>query len=234
MKKLIKTPFIFTILLAALSICFGQEKPQAVLFDSFGEVTCEDVLGRSDSLMYALMNDPTLQGYAVIHPGKSSPKKAFFFEKIIKGGIHMRRFDKSRINIIRSNEAADETYVEFWTVPPGAEKTFVAGNWAEAPLNFTKPFVFTRIWVDDSCPLFIPEEYAELIRENRNLRGYIVIFDDFKKQARATMREWRKIFIETHRIPRHRLRFFFARSRLTTDVEFWIVPQKRKKPVIKQ
>jgi hypothetical protein len=40
------------------------------------------------------------------------------------------------------------------------------------------------------------------------------------------MQVWLKLFTEDYKLPRQRLKFFFAKNNGRPDVEFWIVPKK--------
>ena len=83
------------------------------------------------------------------------------------------------------------------------------------------------IWNDDACPLFIPENYAKIIKENPNVRGHIVIFNPAKKESRREIEEWVKLLTEEYKVPRNRLKIFFGKNNAIPDlVEFWIVPRK--------
>jgi hypothetical protein len=226
--KLVKGLFILLVLLASLEFCFGQEKSQTLLVDRFGNSACGEIMGRTDVLLYELVKDPKSEGFVIISPEKNSIKEALRFERIINASIYSRRFDKSRITIIRNKEENyGETMVEFWKVPLGGEKpSFVEDKWANSAINLTKPFIFGRIWNDDACPLFIPENYANLIKENLNVRGHIVIFNHSKKEARRAMEEWLKLLTAEYKVPRNRLKIFFRKNNDIPEVEFWVVPQK--------
>lgn len=227
--KLVKSSFIILILLTSIAVCFGQEKSEALLIDKFGNLTCGDIMARTDILLHELFEDPNSQGYVIIYPEKNSAKKALRLERIINASIYMRRFDKNRIIVIRSKENNyKEATVEFWKVPFDAEKPFfVEEEWVDSATALTKPFIFGSIWNDDACPLFIAEKYANLIKDKPNLRGHIVVFNPSKKEARNDMKEWLKLFTEEYKVPRDRLKIFFGKNNDIPDlVEFWIVPQK--------
>jgi hypothetical protein len=228
--KLVKGSFVMLILLTSLQLCFGQEKSEALLFDRFGNYACGDIMARADALFAELMRDPQSHAYVVISPRKNSIKEALRLERIINASIYLRRVDKSQITLIRNKENNfEEAIVEFWKVPFDAEKpSFVEERWAETTIALTKPFIFGSIWNDDSCPLFIPENYAKLIKENPNLRGHIVIFNPSKKESRNEMKQWLNLLTEEYKVPRNRLKIFFASRRKNgiPDVEFWIVPYR--------
>lgn len=230
MKNILKFAVIFIFVPAFITSVSAQEKPKAILIDSFGNLNCEDVLARTESFMYQLYQEPNSIGYAVIRPSKISSSRASVLERIIKNNIRFRRFDKSRIVIVRSESVAEDLLIEFWKVPLGGEKPpFVEAKWTEIyGANWSKPFVYGSVWFDSECPTFVPEDYAAILKQNSFLRGHVVIFNDSKREARASMRNIQKLLIETLQIPQNRLRFFFAKRKPTANVEFWIVPQNNK------
>ncbi|HEX9961724.1 MAG TPA: hypothetical protein VGB00_12365 [Pyrinomonadaceae bacterium] len=226
--KFVKALLILLILLVSSQFCSGQEKSEAILFDRFaGDLPCGDIMGRTDNFLYELLkNDPKSQGYVIIYPEKNSLKTGLRLERIISGNIYVRRFNKSRITIIRSKKQDASSMAEFWKVPFGAAKpSFVEEKWSETPI--TKSFIFRSIWGDDACPTFIPENYANLIKDNLYLRGHIVIFNKSKKDARKEMKQWLELFAKEYKVPRNRLKFFFSKNGGMPDVEFWIVLTKK-------
>lgn len=231
--KLTTAFFILLILFTCSHICFSQEEQKAVLYSAVGNVVEEEFAAHFDAFMQELARNPNLQGYAVIHPKLNSTEQNFKrergYERFIKNRISIVKFDKSRINIVRSNDK-DEIEVEFWTVPPGAEKPFpIEEKWAETLPDLTKPFVFGISYFEEIFASFIPEFYADHIRNNANLRGHIVIFNKSKIEASYEAKRWLKILTKEYKIPRNRLKVFFAKNDGSIDAEFWLVPQKKNK-----
>jgi hypothetical protein len=226
--SLVKGLFMPLILFASLEVGFGQEKSQAVRVDTFTNLSCGEIMGRTDAFFHELWKDPQSQGYVVISPKKTSIKEALRLKRIINANIYLRSFDKSKITLVHNKENNyEEATVEFWKVPFDAEKpSFVEEKWAETAIALTKPFIFGSIWSDDACPLFIPENYANLIKENPHLRGHIVIFNQSIKESHSEMEKWLKIFTEDYKVPRNRLKIFFGKNKGIPDMEFWIVPRK--------
>lgn len=227
-----KLPKIFLrllILLISLQFGFGQEKPEAVLESEFGKIPCGQFLSRTDSFFYGLMYDPKSTGYAVIYSDRKDPGNGIWYEKLIISLIYRRKFDKSRLIIIRG-EKRETVSIEFWKVPLGAETPkFIEADWSESLPDPTKPFVFGSIDDDNVCPTFIPETYADFIKANPDVLGQLVIFDSSKIQRKARAAEWLKIFTKDFKIPRKRFKVFFVKANKNLPhVEFWIVPKKKK------
>lgn len=242
MKSMIIS-LILIILFASHQICLGQDKSEAVLFNSFNKVVEEDVAARLEAFIQELTKNQNLQGYVVIHPEKNSIKQNFRmerrYERFIKKIISILKFDKNRIDFVQTKES-ETIEIEFWKIPTGAEKPFsVEDKWAEIPPNLTKPFVFGFTYIDEVFPNFVPEFYADYIKNNENLRGHIVVFNQSREGAKIQADQWIKILTEEYKVPRNRLKIFFGKENgsivylgkgiLPVEVEFWLVPTKRGK-----
>lgn len=189
-------------------------------------------MARIDNFVVHLSHNPDSDGYVVIYPAeKNSIKEDFKREKRLKDGIINRFYqisglDEKRFLIVRGKEKA-EMEIELWEVPTGAEKPFsVLEVWQEETLDLSKAFIYDSEDIDDAYPSFAPRRFAKLLNENPHLRAHIVIFNKTKKEARAEMQNWLKRFTEDYKLPRERLKFFFARNNGVPDVEFWLVPKK--------
>lgn len=223
-----KIIFVLVILLASLQISFGQEKPEAVLVDEFGVITCEEVMARLDSFFIDLANNPDSTGYIVIYPDKTSTKEGISYERWIKGFSAFRKFVEKRFVIIHG-EKRDTTAIEFWRVPPGADVSFYKEEkWVSTFPKANKAFVFASLHIEDVCPTFNPGDYADLLLSDASLRGHIVIFNKSRREAQKEAQEWLTTLTKDYKVPRNRLRVFFAKNRSAPDVEFWIVPKKKK------
>lgn len=231
--KLKRIFFILAILSACAQFCPAQEEkpPQAVLFDRFNLVPLGALWARIDNFITYLSQNPNSNGYIVIYPEKDSIKENFRQERRLKNQIINRFYqrngvDEKRFLIVRSAEK-DELEIEFWAVPPGAEKPFsVQETWLEETPDLSKAFIFGSEHIEDPYPDFAPRRFAKILNENPGLRAHIVIFNKSKKEAQAEMRNWLKLFTEDYKLPRERLKFFFAKNNGRPDVEFWIVPKK--------
>jgi hypothetical protein len=235
---------ILVIILTSLQVALGQNKSEAVLVDKFdGVINFGHLSAIIHNFFQALSNDSSSQGYVVIYPAKDSAKKNFWrerrYENHIKNEISLQKFDKRRISIVRSKER-DSIEVEFWEVPIGIEKPFsTEEKWAEIQKDLAKPFVFGYISLEEIFPNFIPEFYADYIKNNENLRGHIVVFDASRKFALERANEWIKVLTEEYKVPRNRLKVFFAKQSNSVirfggatnpvEVEFWLVPERKKK-----
>lgn len=229
----LKGIFVVLAILSALSqVCRAQEeKPKAVLFDSFNAVPLGDLWGRIDQFVQHLSQNPNSTGYVIIYPAKNSIKQNFKEERRFKESITNRfyqisKFDEKRFLIVRGAEK-NELEIEFWEVPQGAEKSFsVQDMWMEKPRDLSRAFIFWSDGIEEAYPSFAPRRFAKLLNENPSLRAHIVVFNNTKKEARDEMQRWLKMFTEDYKLPRRRLKFFFIKNDGNLDVEFWIVPKK--------
>lgn len=238
MKSLITYLFLI-ILFASSQLCFGQNKSEAVLVSSFGKAVEEVIAANLDGFFQELMRSPQEQGYVVIYPEKKSRKPTYSlerrYERFIKKMISTQGFDKNRIIFVQSKE--EETIkVEFWIVPQGVDKPFsIENKWSEILPDLTKPFIFGFTDPDAIFPNFVPEFYADYLKNNENLRGHIVVFNKSREDADM----WIEILTIRYKVPRNRLKVFFSktngsiirlgRGSSPVEAEFWLVPKKRNK-----
>jgi hypothetical protein len=225
--------FILTVFPVCAQLCPAQTEkpPKAVLVDKFLEQPFGSTIARIDNFVVHLSYNPNSDGYVVIYPEKNSIKQSFRREKrykeiIINRFYQVSGLDEKRFLIVRGEEK-EEMEIELWEVPTGAEKPFsVLEIWQEKPRNLSKAFIFGSEDIEEAYPDFAPRRFAKLLNENPNLRAHIVIFNKSKKEQRAEMQNWLKLFTEDYKLPSRRLKFFFAKNNGRPDVEFWIVPQK--------
>lgn len=184
--KLQNTFLTLVILFVSFQICFGQEKPTAILVDEFSILPCDEFLARNDAFFATLQNNPDSQGYAVVSGSSDELHRKIRYELLIKGYIAARKFDDSRIILVRGGETENFS-IRFWRVPSGAEKP----DFKETKWNFvfppkSKPFRFYDDSPDIICPPAPFEKvYAEYLNANPRARGHIVIYaTSFKKYKR--------------------------------------------------
>lgn len=232
--KLRRLFFAFLLSLAAFQFGFSQEKPKAILFDKFSRTVEEETSARVDAFMQELTNDPTSQGYVVIHPKKDSASQDFVRERryvtFIKNKISLQKFDKSRIEIVRGN-VGGEIELELWKVQSGAEKPFlIVGKWSEILPDLSKAFVFGISYPDEIFPNFIPEFYANCINTNENLYGHIVAYYNYKWKffLKSEVKNQLETLTKEYKIPRNRLKVFSKKIVGEPYIEFWLVPKKKK------
>lgn len=96
----------------------GSVAPRATVspFDTFGPLPNDDVRGRLDNYFVALRNDPTSTGYIVIDGPERAASR---LETLIRNHIRFRRFDASRITIVRGDATATDVFTRLYVIPAG-------------------------------------------------------------------------------------------------------------------
>ncbi|MBA2379998.1 MAG: hypothetical protein H0V76_10550 [Blastocatellia bacterium] len=95
-----------------------DDVPQPILVDEFGALQNDDIRARLDQFFIELQNNPTNQGY-VINYGTNAQITAR--ERLITNHITLRRFDRSRITLVRGGDAGIGVNTRLYRVPPGAD-----------------------------------------------------------------------------------------------------------------
>ena len=91
--------------------------PDAVLIDEFGPLANDVIRGRLDNFFAELQNNPDNQGY-VINYGTDAQINAR--EKLIRNHIAFRKFDASRITMVRGGDTGQGATTKLYRIPPGA------------------------------------------------------------------------------------------------------------------
>ena len=224
--------FLILIVLFALQICFGQEKPKAELVDEFGKINCEELQARTDGFYQnGLRSNPSSTGYIVIFGNKNNSLEKYLLEVRFKSAVISQKYEFNRVVFVRGKNN-DSTHGQFWLVPAGAEKpNFDEENWDYSLPELNKAVKFhERNWenFDNICPSnrnFSEELYAKLLLGNPGFRGNIVINENSSKNLK---KELLKTFVNKYKIPLNRLKFFYDANGYPDNVEYWIVPPKRK------
>jgi len=186
-----------------------------------------------------LQNGPTSTGYIIIYGKKNSLPKNLGYEKLTNGIVRFRNLDPSRLVIIRGEEK-DAVHIEFWRVPAGAETpAFVQGNW-DLTVKQNKPFVLGGYSDGDGiCPANTSVKlFADYLTANPNMRAHIVITGKPTENFANAEKHLLNQLANEHKICPNRLKFFYVKDKKFpykfTDVEFWLVPQKKKQMLYPQ
>lgn len=217
--------FAFLLSLAAFQIISSQEVSNAVLVDEFENISCDDFLARIDNFYIELSNDPSAQGYVVVYGDNSYLRKKLTYELWLNGAIKFRNFDESRITKVRESESGS-LKVKLWKVSAGAKKpVFEQTKWNFVFSESAKPFIFYDYFSDQICSRVSFEKvFAEFLKANRDAHGHIVIYE---KSAKDFSEMRNKILDLIPEIPKNQLKFFHVK-RNESNVEFWLVPRKKK------
>ncbi len=93
-------------------------KPEPVLIDEFGKLSNDDVRSRLDTFFTELGNNPNNQGYIINY---GTDKDVAAREKLITDHINFRKFDRSRITLVRGGDTGQDVKTKLYRIPPGAD-----------------------------------------------------------------------------------------------------------------
>lgn len=93
-------------------------RPESVLIDEFGKLVDDEVRGRLDNFFAELSNNPNNQGYIINY---GTDRDIARLERLITNHINFRRFDRSRITLVRGGDTGDGPRTKLYRIPPGAE-----------------------------------------------------------------------------------------------------------------
>lgn len=93
-------------------------KPEASLVDEYGKLQADDVRARLDAFFLELQNNPTNQGYIINY---GTDREITAAERLINNHITFRRFDRSRITLVRGGDTGEGPRTKLYRVPPGAD-----------------------------------------------------------------------------------------------------------------
>ncbi|MEO7673674.1 MAG: hypothetical protein ABIU09_06305 [Pyrinomonadaceae bacterium] len=92
--------------------------PDAVLVDEFGKLENDVIRGRLDTFFTELSNNPNNQGYIINY---GTDKEIAARERLITNHINFRKFDRSRITLVRGGDTGTGVNTKLFRVPPGAD-----------------------------------------------------------------------------------------------------------------
>lgn len=228
----LRRTFLLTVLLLMPGLrATSQPVPITILVDEHGEIPCDDTLGRIDVFFSELRNNPTNSGLVVISGMPENKHRILFRQTIIQHQIQWRQFDASRIRFLRSR--SEETKVQFWRIPPGADTPDIK----DLDMSYTiprtvQPFLMgeeTKLG-DQICPEVDDGEiFAKFLKENPSARGNIVVRDNSPGQARGKASAFVRRFSRKYGISPVRLRSFAAKLMYPPNhdeavIEYWYLP----------
>ena len=97
----------------------AAQAPEARLTAEFRHSTQGYIKMQMDAFYIELANDPVASGYIYVFP--KSSREAATIERVIRNSIRWRKYDPSRITIVRG-QANTPSLIQFWLVPQGASK----------------------------------------------------------------------------------------------------------------
>ncbi|MFN0279941.1 MAG: hypothetical protein ACKVRN_15300 [Pyrinomonadaceae bacterium] len=207
----------------------AQEQSRATLVDEFGIVTCEDLLARTDNFRLMLSNNPVATGLVIISRGKERPRRADWYRTLVYNTLRRNDFDTSRLVIYRGEDGAG-TNASFWVVPPGVRLPASAHElWSSANIiNLSKPIMIGSEDDTGVCPTFVPKDFADLIKENPEVIGKIVVHQESSWDPAIIGLPWIDTLVKKYGVPRQRLKLIYGKASKTIGyTEFWLIPVKK-------
>jgi hypothetical protein len=225
--KLRRLFFAFLLLLAAFQFCFSQEKPKAVLIDEFDKVTCDELSLRLDELFLALTTNEGSKGYIIISGYKNEPIKKYSFAEMIKGYANLTKLVNKRFVFIFND--AENARTQLWLVPTDSDVSTFAQKTEnyELPQTFKPTLIYANSWDEFCAESFSNELYSKFLQTNSNVKGNLVIYEKSLKNFRKTEKTLLDELVKVYKIPPNQLKTFYVRKNIS-DVEFWLVPKKKK------
>lgn len=226
MKKIIP---IFILIGACLQMISAQTA-KAEMIDQVGRLNCDAFLARIDHFFYQMKNRPNSTGYAVIYRKKDSLFDGVYTERFLLDAISGWKLDRTRLTIVRGEER-DETELEFWLVPEGAEKP----QFREAALDFTmsperKPFLLHGNVEDGVCPTYSLDlgHVSEFLTANPLSRINAAISSNITNKEFRTLKAKLLSNARSSNIDPVRIRFFRGKLHYNATVEIWFVPGRAR------
>lgn len=100
---------------------WAEDKPKALLYDSFNYSNSEDASARIDNWRNGLNNTPQSRGFVIVYGGKSGKRgEVEAHIRGIKQALHLKGIDEKSISISKGGYR-EKLAVEFWIVSQGAE-----------------------------------------------------------------------------------------------------------------
>jgi hypothetical protein len=244
--KLKFTTFVAVILLSLgwRIISMSQSQADTNLprrIDSYGAIACDDAMSRLDFFAIQLQNESHSQGYIVVYPEKNGlPGKYLSYMNFAKEYLEATRgITPSRLTTF-SGGLRDNLTTELWIAPANAppsvtavtiepESSPVARKFDEGFADYSTYRGKRYLWTYDLCGLgaIYLKAYAEHLRSGPDAKGYIIIYTERGKRARArtVARLFRDELVKGHKIAADRVVTVYGGRREMPEAELWIVPK---------
>ena len=206
---------LFLILVVMSSVVFAQteDKPKAIKFGEFETATGGYVKMIMDSFYIELANNLAAQGYIFNY---GTDKEIAAREKQIVNAIRFRKFDSSRVTIVKAG-FWKTVKTEIWIVPAGAENP--------QPTSKAEKFDEFGKFNDEDLSLKLDSLFI-LLDSDPNSVGYVFNFGS-EKVISARERRIRN-YILMRRLDLSRITFKSAGFSKVSKTAFWIVRPDNK------
>jgi len=215
---------VFSLLFFA-TVTVAQELPKAILVDEFSVISCEDLLARTDVLFAQLIQHPDHTGLVLISRKAQNSRG---FREFITATFYLRPFDRERIKILEVSSLA-ESSGQFWRLPPGAVSPYYEKT-PEPVQDMSKPYVFGYESEERVCPSFVPELYANLLKEHPRSFGKIVVRGNSWRSRQSLGDYYLDKLRSDFGLSTNQFRIYYIHrpNKPLTEAEFWFVPANDK------
>lgn len=242
MRKLLTT--LLLLALPAVAAHARQEQtaaPAARLVDKFGDIQMSDLMARLDYFAIELNAEPASQGvivaYSAPHKFPGWPTRRARMSRTYL--ISTRGLDASRLSVVYAG-LRDDTAIELWAVPPGAEppaKPFdlsLLMSREKTALPFDRYAVIERgdaseseygdAHPDDPA---LYELFAEMLKRDPALRGCVIGYTSRRGSAAAARRiaaSAKLTMAKSFAVDVSRVAALAGGRRESKMIELWLVP----------
>jgi len=204
---------LISVVMSSFAFAQTEQKPEATKYDEFQVATNGNVKARMDAYYIELNNNPTAQGY-IFNFG--TDKDIAVRERQIRNSITFRKFDASRITLVRGGFRGI-VQTQLWLVPPGAETPTVESS-SKMIDEFEKAS-------NGDIKARLDSLFIEL-SDNSSYQGYIVNYGSTKEVfAREKLI---RNYITVRKLDLSRVKFLKGSVREVIKTEFWVDSPKVK------
>lgn len=220
--------FTFSAFFFASFSVAAQERRPPVLIDEFGRVSCELFRSSVDTMLSELARNP---GSRAVVVNRGERLVQLVREDAIRQQIDFRKFDKSRIEYVRTIPKG-EFKTELWSI---ASHDAIPAAAEEIDKGYGMKLETPRILFQDDpdaegvCPEVNHRRlFGLILNANPDARGNIVVRGRTRRESHKMRAELLTYLTTTHQIRRSRLRIFtarpLARYAYQRIVEYWYLP----------
>ena len=233
-----------TLFLSLINAQTNSNEPE--LFDEFGTICSEDLSARLDAYAATIYSQPNSKA-VILFEGKIDEEGTNLnYMRWISGYLTRNRgIDPERIRLHRLSNKAERRIRLY--IHSGKGFSFIPKNdafsydisktilfeteWADVHKTYSKQEVYLDGMNDLGCG-FAPNNrgFSKHIRENRDLNGYIVIFNKKRTNVIKIKKYIKNRLVIRYGLPKNRLKFFYGGIRKEPEIEFWLVKKGGEKP----
>ena len=228
-----KILFLFAVVITS---AVGARADVLTKFDEFGILACEELQARTENLGRVISDDPTATAIVVLYRGADKPSHVDWYRRAISKMFRRYGYDSTRLRFFRGEDSA-QTRAVLWLAPAGVDLRLYPDldtPWLDpvaAPPDLTKPFLFGTESELGICEMFVPADFADVIKTNAQTIGRIIVHPEANLSLASVIGDhWIKIFVDQYGIPRKRLKLIYGKpNKFSGYTELWIAPARGAK-----